>query len=120
MQVAVGRHALADAALVAAHARIAHRARRRVDERQRLLLDKRAEAETKVLGDVAHAGGKQLTELAQLVLVDVHRVGEVHEKVEIDRIVFGELIGDVEAERCVFKSTKSKQVSRANLGPTRK
>ena len=87
--------------LVGAHARVVERARRRVHERQRFLLDKRAEAEAEVARDAAHARGEQLAELAQLGLVRVHRVGQVHEKVKVDRVVLGQLIRDVEAMRHV-------------------
>jgi hypothetical protein len=90
MNVTVRLHALI--LFFRVHARIVERTRCRVHERKRFFFNKRAEAESEILGYVSHAIGQQLAQLAQLVLVGNHGVGQVHEKIQVDWIVLGQLI----------------------------
>jgi hypothetical protein len=100
MYVAVWRHAMR-LVLVGARARIAEPTWGNVHERHRFFFDKRAEAQAKVLRYVAHVLGQDLSKCAELVFVHAHRMRQVHEEIQVDRIVLGQLIRYVQTDRFV-------------------
>ena len=67
-----------------------------------VFVDKRAESEFKVWRDVSHLAGQFRAEFLDVSPVFSHRVGQIHQKVQIQRIVFGrsELYGDVVRFSC--------------------
>ena len=54
-----------------------------------ILVDERTESEFEVARDVPHGAGQLFAQRFQLHHIIFHRIGQIHEKVQIDRIVFG-------------------------------
>ena len=78
------------------------------------LVDEGAEAESEVRGDVLHRSGEQISEGGKLLLVVLHGLGQIHEVVEVNRIVLGLSVEEVhvvclvwKTERICFRSDKS-------------
>ena len=67
------------------------------------LVDEGAESEPEVGGDVLHGGGEEVSERRELLLVVLHRLGEVHEVVEVNRVVLGLLVEKVQVVSLVCK-----------------
>lgn len=72
------------------------------DVRHHHLVDERAEAEPKVAGEGTHLFGQLVAQLRQLLLVVLHRLGQVHQVVQIHGIVTGLLEGGVEVVRILW------------------
>lgn len=71
-----------------------------------VLIDERAESEPEEARHVAHGLRQLIAQPLQLTFVVAHGTRQIHEEVEIDRIVFGllELHGEVEHPPCEFNS----------------
>ena len=70
------------------------------------LVDEGSEAEPEVGGDVLHGGGEEVSEGGELLLVVLHRLGEVHEVVEVHRVVLRLLVEKVQVVRLVCKGKR--------------
>ena len=67
------------------------------------LVDEGAESEPEVGGDVLHGGGEEVSERRELLLVVLHRLGEVHQVVEVHGVVLGLLVEKVQVVSLVWK-----------------
>lgn len=66
-------------------------------------VDEAAESQTEIRRDVLHRFGQEVAEQRQLVLVVLHGLAEVHEVVQVDRVVFRLRVVHPNAERLVFE-----------------
>ena len=70
------------------------------------LVDEGAEAEPEVGGDVLHGCGEEVAEGGELLLVILHGLGQVHEVVEVHRVILGLGVEEVHVVRLVWKTER--------------
>ena len=81
------------------------------------LVDEGAEAEPEVGGDVLHGCGEEVAEGRELLLVVLHRLGQVHEVVQVHGVILGLGVEEVHVVRLVWKqSGKGAMSAKSFLG----
>ncbi len=80
------------------------------DIRHDNFVDEGAEPEPEIGGNVLHGGGQEVAEGRQLLLVVLHGLGQVHQVVEINWIILGLLVVEVQIVCFVWWKRKSQQL----------